>query len=236
MALLKLSRWSAVIEDSNHAISLLAENMKAYYYLAQAQIALHDSEFALDSAKKAHELCVKEVLIGGKGAGSLNVITELVLKCKKENWERKEKERLMARGGLLADLVGLLERERDQKQEVVHGDTSQELIREISNEYAEKIEELRHTFEAANGAHDEGRRRKVPDWVVDDITFSVMVDPVVTKTGQSYDRSSIMEHLRRSPTDPLTREPLRAEDLRPNLALRAACDEFLQENGWAVDW
>ena len=57
-----------------------------------------------------------------------------------------------------------------------------------------------------------------------------------TKTGQSYDRSSIMEHLKRSPTDPLTREPLRVEDLRPNLALKAACEEFLEENGWAVDW
>lgn len=179
MALLKLSRWSAVIEDSNHAISLLAENMKAYYYLAQAQIALHDSEYALASSEKAHELCVKEVLSGGKGAGSLSVITELVLRCKKENWERKERERLMARGGLLADLVGLLERERDQKQKSVQGEKPQQLSQEISKEYAEKIEELRRTFEAANGAQDEGRRRKVPDWIVDDITFSVMVDPVV---------------------------------------------------------
>jgi STIP1 family protein 1 len=57
-----------------------------------------------------------------------------------------------------------------------------------------------------------------------------------TKTGQSYDRSSIMEHLKRSQTDPLTREPLRLEDLRPNLALREACEEFLEQNGWAVDW
>jgi hypothetical protein len=43
-----------------------------------------------------------------------------------------------------------------------------------------------------------------------------------------------MEHLKRSPTDPLTREPLRVEDLRPNLALKAACEEFLEENGWAL--
>lgn len=57
-----------------------------------------------------------------------------------------------------------------------------------------------------------------------------------TKTGQSYDRSSIMEHLKRSQTDPLTREPLRLEDLRPNLALRVACEEYLDQNGWAVDW
>lgn len=45
-----------------------------------------------------------------------------------------------------------------------------------------------------------------------------------------------MEHLRRSHTDPLTRSPLRPEELRPNIALREAIEEFLVENGWAVDY
>lgn len=57
-----------------------------------------------------------------------------------------------------------------------------------------------------------------------------------TKTGKSYERSSIMEHLRRSSTDPVTREPLMVYDLRPNLALKQACEEFVQQNGWAADW
>ena len=63
-----------------------------------------------------------------------------------------------------------------------------------------------------------------------------MHDPVITKSGNSYDRATLMEHLKRSHTDPLTREPLTWQDLRPNLALKQACDEFLAENGWAVDW
>lgn len=63
-----------------------------------------------------------------------------------------------------------------------------------------------------------------------------MHDPVITKNGHSYERATILEHLRRSKTDPLTREPLAEEDLRPNLALRQACEEFLKENGWAVDY
>lgn len=45
-----------------------------------------------------------------------------------------------------------------------------------------------------------------------------------------------MEHLRRSSTDPVTREPLMVYDLRPNLALKQACEEFVQQNGWAADW
>jgi STIP1 family protein 1 len=61
-------------------------------------------------------------------------------------------------------------------------------------------------------------------------------DSIQTKTGKSYERASIMEHLRRHPTDPLTREPLFPSELRPNLGLKQACEEFLDENGWAVDW
>lgn len=79
-------------------------------------------------------------------------------------------------------------------------------------------------------------RQEVPDYLIDNISFTVMHDPVVTKTGNSYDRATVMEHLKRSHTDPLTREPLHMQDLRPNLALRQACEEFLTENGWAVDW
>ncbi|KAJ4289434.1 hypothetical protein N0V88_006914 [Collariella sp. IMI 366227] len=57
-----------------------------------------------------------------------------------------------------------------------------------------------------------------------------------TKTGKSYERASIVEHLRRTPQDPITREPLYISELRPNLDLKHACEEFLQENGWAADW
>lgn len=101
------------------------------------------------------------------------------------------------------------------------------------------------------------RVQEVPDYLIDNISFAIMHDPVSvrhfspltisllanggmcgrkTKTGHTYDRPTLLEHLRRSATDPLTREPLRKEDLRPNLALKQACAEFLAENGWAVDY
>jgi STIP1 family protein 1 len=77
----------------------------------------------------------------------------------------------------------------------------------------------------------------VPDYLIDGITFEIMVDPVVTKNGRSYDRATLIEHLKRSPTDPLTREPLSISELRPNIALKEACTEFLEGNsGWVYDW
>lgn len=76
----------------------------------------------------------------------------------------------------------------------------------------------------------------MPDYLIDSVTFAIMHDPVVTKNGISYDRSTLVEHLKRSDRDPLTGDPLTMDDLRPNRALKAACEDFLEKNGWAVDW
>lgn len=139
------------------------------------------------SAKKAHKYCVQEVESGGKGGGSLGVITELVLRCLKEDWERREEERLAGRKGLLSEIVGTLERERDGRiMRFRESDPGNEgVVEAIRGEYEGKIEELRATFELAGKGDPESGRRKVPDWAVDDITFSVMVDPVTVSICES---------------------------------------------------
>jgi len=232
---LKLSRYDSAISDCQTSISLNPKNMKAYFQLAQAQLALHQLPIALKSSLTAHKFCVEELQAGQKGGNSIGSITELVLRCKKEDWERRERER-RPEGEVEREIVRSLEETRDRDLIGLGGDDE----KGVRERYRGLIEETRRTFALAakggEGEEEKKRRRKVPDWIIDDITFSIMVDPVVTKTGQTYDRSSIAEHLKRSPTDPLTREPLRMEDLRPNLALREACEEFIEENGWAVDW
>jgi STIP1 homology and U-box containing protein 1 len=76
----------------------------------------------------------------------------------------------------------------------------------------------------------------VPDYLIDGITFEIMHDPVITVSGHSFDRVSITKHIEQSKVDPITRAPMSLSDLRPNYALKAACDDFLDKNGWAVDW
>ncbi|KAI8908549.1 E3 ubiquitin-protein ligase CHIP-like protein, partial [Gorgonomyces haynaldii] len=68
----------------------------------------------------------------------------------------------------------------------------------------------------------------VPDYFCDPISFEIMMDPVIVKSGKSYDRHTITQHIRKlGPFDPLTREPLYEQDLVPNLCLRDAIAEFL---------
>lgn len=123
-------------------------------------------------------------MTGGKGASSLGPITELVLRAKKEDWERRENERVSGLGGLLGEVVRGLERSRDAELGAVEGEGEERetRVKEISDVWHKKIEDVKKVFESAEGSagvKDESRRRKVPDWCVDDITFSVMLDPVV---------------------------------------------------------
>lgn len=165
MASLKLTppNYTQVAADSRISIDLLPKNLKAYFFLAQAQIELGMCEKALNSAKTAHELCVEECLMVPMGKGSSNIekITALVLRCKKEWWEEQETERLHRRGGLLTELVGHLQKGGE------------------GSETEEKVGELKSVFEMAKIGGEDAKRRKVPDWAIDDITFSVMLDPVI---------------------------------------------------------
>ncbi|KAH0543444.1 hypothetical protein FGG08_002209 [Glutinoglossum americanum] len=216
-ARIKLSSWGDVIDDCIKSIELSPQNMKAFYYLAQAQLELNRPNEALASARKAYDICVDT------GSTSMSYISALVLRIKKELWEHRERSRIRDQDELLAELTDRLERARDMQEAAVSGDLdrgekstseAEEDIRIIHDISQRKIDELHRVFALA---HPNNLKKR-------------------TKTGQSYDRSSIMEHIRRSKTDPLTREPLLESELRPNLALKQACAAFLEENGWAVDW
>lgn len=243
--------WDSVISDCNQCLDLAPDNMKAHYYLSQAHLALRDYDDALDHALRAHELGI------ATADKSLSAITAQVLKCKKERWEDLDRRRKREGAELESEVMAMMERERDEALR----ETADNVERsEVEAEWQQKMAHMKTVFEKARPAEE--RRRTVPDWIIDDISFAVMVDPVVvslfasdftppvllslsltrlllrlqTKTGKSYERASLLEHLRRHPIDPLTREPLYPTDLRPNLALKEACAEFLEENGWAVDW
>lgn len=231
MARLKLSLWDSVIADCQACLKLNGESMKAHYYLAQAYLELRAYDDAVAHANRAREICA---VTNDK---SLAQVTTLVLRCKKDRWDDAEKKRKREHKELEEDVLETMRREKAEALEMMtspDADATDGDRRQVAQEWDAKIAQLVKVFEAART--NEEKRREVPEWAIDDITFGFMVDPVMTVSGQSYERASIMEHLRLQQTDPLTRDPLRPSDLRPNLALRKACEEFLEQNGWAADW
>jgi STIP1 family protein 1 len=63
-----------------------------------------------------------------------------------------------------------------------------------------------------------------------------MEDPVVTDSGQVYERFAIEEHIEKNGrTDPFTRQPLKGP-LYPCITIKKAIQEFLDRNPWAYEY
>jgi STIP1 family protein 1 len=171
-------------------------------------------------------------------------ICALVLKCKKAKWDIRERERIRRRGDLMSDLESMLEttfkKDTDDieariESSQVNRSEGQEEKEERRQEFERKRNDLRTAFAISDPENQQ--KREVPDYLIDGITFEIMHDPVVTKNGRSYERATLIEHLKRSQTDPLTRETLKIGELRPNIALKEACTEFMEQNsGWVYEW
>ncbi|KAF3083037.1 hypothetical protein TWF569_000663 [Orbilia oligospora] len=235
---MKLLRYDDVIDDCTSAINLNRDAMKGYYMAAQALIQLSRPSEALGYAHTAYQLAVAQ------NSKSATDVANVVLEAKKQRWKKQERNRIDRDNSMLKQMKELVKRDserkildlREQQWDSPSGDRDLESeIAVIREDARVQMDELENVFARADPQRY--KPREVPDYLMDSISFSIMTDPVVTKNGHSYDRPVIMDHLRRSNTDPLTREPLSVSDLRPNLALKQVCAEFLEENaGWAVDY
>jgi STIP1 family protein 1 len=208
--------------------------------LAQAQLNINHPNEALSSALRAYELCAS----AAQQTSNAATICALVLKCKKAKWDIRERERIRRRGDLMSDLESMLEttfkKDTDDieariESSQVNRSEGQEEKEERRQEFERKRNDLRTAFAISDPENQQ--KREVPDYLIDGITFEIMHDPVVTKNGRSYERATLIEHLKRSQTDPLTRETLKIGELRPNIALKEACTEFMEQNsGWVYEW
>ena len=153
MTRLKLQSWDGCIDDCIKSIELEAGNMKGYYYLAQAQLALHHPNEALSSALTAYEECLKT------NNASTTQVSSLVLQVKKEKWQAKERERIRRRSQLLQELEQALKKAAHDELQVLEerisdGEVGEreglEEKEEIHKSMNEKIEELWLVFETAD--------------------------------------------------------------------------------------
>lgn len=153
MTRIKLQSWEACIDDCIRSIELEQGNMKGYYYLAQAQLALRHPNEALTSALTAYDECLKT-----NNASTKNVIA-LVLQAKKEKWEAKERDRIRRRSELLRELEDGLGKVAEYElhmlsSRIAHGEVDESEAAEeregIEALSSQKIEELRNVFAIAD--------------------------------------------------------------------------------------
>lgn len=67
----------------------------------------------------------------------------------------------------------------------------------------------------------------IPSEFLCPISQAIMSDPVMTSSGNCYERSSIQQWLQTKNTDPLTNLPLESKTLIPNRPLRTLIEQFV---------
>lgn len=200
----RLKAWPAVKDDCEAALRINADNVKAHYYLGLALMQSGNVADAVRSLQKSLELARES------GATIQDEVWRELARAKHCAWlpgkERRD-----------ADRAALLER-----LEAAAGG---------GGASAEDIEGLRGLAEAAAARDAPG---EPPDEFTCRLTFDVFRDPVVCPSGQSFERSALQEHLHKvGKFDPVTRDPLRPEQLVRNHGLRAAAHAWLDEHPWA---
>lgn len=185
MARLKLGLLEGVLEDCASSLAIKEKaNMKARHYGAQALVGLGRGREGLKEAMEAYKIAVEEE------AGSLGSVVSVVLKCKKAAWEEREQERVAGTEGVRGKVVEGLRRDLERRIEGVE-EGEREAVRK---EGEEMIEEVERVWVEAGKAE---KKRIVPDWAVDDITFSFMVDPViVSHTPYAHQTSQLLSPMR----------------------------------------
>ncbi|KAL4871816.1 hypothetical protein BDV12DRAFT_163163 [Aspergillus spectabilis] len=237
----KLEKWAGVEQDARTAIDLYgpksANSLKSCWYLAQALLGLQRPQEAYEVAISAYHAS-----LDAKSPQTEN-LSKSVLRAKQQIWAVKETARLREMNQTLATMEQLVEADLKRSLDDLQGQLERGGIGETGfledqkalREDAERhVQNVRDAFRiASNGDIQE---RVVPDYLVDGITFEIMHDPVITPSGSTFDRIGLLKYVKQAKVDPITRAPMTVDDIRPNYALKAACEDFLTKNGWAVDW
>jgi STIP1 family protein 1 len=247
----KRKNWNAVKEDCLKALDIDRESIKANYMLGLSLIASRNYREASRSLRKALENA------RASGATIKDEIWRELARANYLQWEldaaaratRLEKVRskilpLMRSSGenttVEEQVIDLCSDDAPSAMDATDAfgrdaDAS-EKRREEKNVNIAFDDEDRATLEEmfVRFRERDARVSDPPDCFCCVLTFEVFRDPVVAPSGNSYERSAITEHLKKvGGFDPVTRERMTLDDLRPNVALRNAAHAWLDEHAWA---
>lgn len=175
MCRFNLGNNDGAISDCDACIASDPNSIKAHYYKSKALLALGaDLDAACDEALLAYEAC------RAADDRSLNMTMTHLLQCRGARWERRERARRREAQELERQVLDLLARDTERDVSEAEGDVEKGVVAEEGQRRAQAMKDI---FERARREDD--RERKVPDWLIDDISFNVMIDPVIVSCSAS---------------------------------------------------
>jgi hypothetical protein len=104
------------------------------------------------------------------------------------------------------------------------------IYNEVSKENAGARQSRQENL-STSASNNNNRNEVTSDWneyesFICPICQEVMYDPVITPKGISYERKAILKWLEKKQECPITKQPLRKEDLITNFALKQAIENY----------
>lgn len=204
MAHRKKEEWEFVMRDAMTALRIDRDHMKANYLAGLAHLQLTDYETGIRHLSKALEQA-REANDSIKD----NIWRELA-QAKYTQWQH------------------------DSAQRKARLESLKELTASCISSTTEESQQLNaHWTWLLQTVAKLDIPREVPSVFTCPLTMETYRDPAITKYGQSYERGVLIEHLKKNQWDPVTRQPLTEQDIVPNIALRQAVYQYLDEHPWA---
>mmetsp|Transcript_7207 Transcript_7207/g.12150 ORF Transcript_7207/g.12150 Transcript_7207/m.12150 type:complete len:269 (-) Transcript_7207:263-1069(-) len=214
----KKKAWAQVTSDCNAALAIDSISIKAYYLLGTALVEQGDYVTGIPQLQRALELC-KEQTVSYK-----DDIRRMMLSARKKQWEADQlinTATLTDAEQLVAQLLG------SHYSSQANAVDSVALQAQANGVYSS-------TSDAFAALRSVRVPSQVPDHLCCKISMELMLDPVVTPSGITYERSCLTDHLLRVGNfDPVTRAPMTRDQIAPNLALKEVIEQYLQERPWA---
>ncbi|ODQ67156.1 U-box-domain-containing protein [Nadsonia fulvescens var. elongata DSM 6958] len=209
---------------------LMSSLLKAQFYLGMSLFGQERWRAAIKHLKAAYPLCRHF------NDPKLMVIIDSVRICERQLSQEVYERETHERAQLHTLLMGLLNKKFRASCELKRELHCSEEYDSLKAKYESNVASLTDIFSQVNEKKkkehfgDPNALEDAPDYLIDPISLDIFRDPVITRTGQTYERAWLLEHLATSKTDPMTRGPLYASDLVPNIAIRNAAEAFLKKN------
>jgi len=202
-------RASAIEADCRAALGLDPRSAKANYYLGKVLSARSEHGEALRHFERAYDI----------QPPFKDDVRRALWQAKKELWQAEQaQEDEKTLEFVLAAI------DRSFQTELTQCNGHQERA-ELRQQYEKHIAAVRTRLARAPPESE------VPQHLCCQISWSPLVDPVITPAGITYERRLILDHLQRgNKFDPVTRAPLQASELYPNKMMVDAVDEYITEH------
>lgn len=224
----------ATIADCDRALSLDSKLLKALFFKGISLERLSHNLEALEALE--HALVVSTE----SKSSSFTVDIEAAIITTKKKIAKDKLHRADRRlSQLRDDAIGMIDRALELRQ--------QDLAKEFDGEELEaliaKETQLRHAQQETWRDFIDSMRphqvtaMDVPDFISCRISMHICSDPVVTPSGITYEREAISSFLQRSRNgeDPITRTPLRINQLYSNTNIKSAISAFYDRHPYADD-